>query len=115
MDDRQGSFEFPGPLPEAQAKPRRARKPKPVPTQEEELERVSHRIEGAVHEFCRERLARAEDLFHMEDLLRYVNDVPEIKVAPASPDRVLRAMRAKGVVNYTVVERSKSLYRVTAA
>lgn len=80
--------------------------------QERELERVSQRIEPAVYAFLRRRLASSRDRFHMEELLDFVLHVPEIKVAPASPDRILRSMRQKGVIDYQVLDRAKSLYRI---
>lgn len=78
-----------------------------------ELDRVSSRIQSAVKAFCKTRL-QTVPLFFMRDLARYVSSYPGMKVAPASTDRILRAMRAKGLVNYEVVNRSKSFYKITA-
>lgn len=66
---------------------------------------ITKRIGGAILEFCAENSE-----FHAEDLHRYVADQCGA-VAPASADRVLRALRAKGLVDYTV-RRGESFYTV---
>jgi hypothetical protein len=74
--------------------------------QEEHLERVSSRIERSIIRFC-----EANPTFHADDLRKFV--VRETGItAPASADRILRNLRQRGVVNYVVVNRRESLYRV---
>lgn len=89
------------------------------PEQQQNIERVEDRIGRHVLAFCRERLARAElfgvgaALFHMADLTAYVRK-QDGSVAPDSAGRILRSLRQKGAVAYSVEKRSESLYRVTA-
>lgn len=73
--------------------------------QTEQLKRVSDRIGKAILSFQRIHPGQ----FHVDELRKYVIDTVGI-VAPASPDRVLRLMRAEGVLSYVVVSRSQSLY-----
>ena len=49
--------------------------------------------------------------FSGESLRRYVFERVQGYIAPASPDRILRSLRQKGVIDYEVLSRSKSLYR----
>lgn len=76
------------------------------------LTRVSDRIAHHVWLFCFYRLNGAPD-FTADDLRRYVAiAVPGI--APDSPSRILRELRKQGRVDYEVVSRAQSLYRVVA-
>lgn len=72
------------------------------------LEAVAGRISDAIVAFCRKRVGQE---FHADDLRRFVS-VATGTNAPASSDRVLRDLRQRGVIVYTVVNRAKSLYRV---
>jgi hypothetical protein len=78
-----------------------------VSEQQANLDRVSARIRPAVKEFC---LSRIGQQFHVEELTSYVR--AKTTVAPGSPDRILRDLRQQGEIDYEVVSRSKSLYRV---
>lgn len=61
--------------------------------------------------FARSRVDRN---FYISELLTYVRlRMPGI--APDSPSRVLRQLRAAGRVGYYVVRRDLSLYRMTRA
>lgn len=71
----------------------------------ENLERVAGAIAQIVLHFCRMR-----NEFHMEELRQYVVD--RGIVAPASPDRILRWLRQKGFLDYEVINRRDSLYRI---
>ena len=53
---------------------------------------------------------RATRKFHASDLFIYVNNIS--LVAPDTPNRVMRLMREDGMLDYEVVNRAKSLYRV---
>lgn len=77
-----------------------------------DLQRTSLHIQSAIKSFCKTRI-QTNPLFFLSDLHRYVAGCPGITVAPASPDRILRNMRQKGIVDYVVVNRSKSFYKVT--
>lgn len=79
-----------------------------VPGNDEHLGRVSVRIANAIVAFCVEQLGRQ---FHADDLRQYVRAAVG-EIAPGSADRVLRDLRQHGALNYEVVSRSKSLYRV---
>lgn len=69
------------------------------------ITRVSDAIGVHVTAFVRGHLHQE---FHVEDLRRYICD--RVTVAPSSPDRIMRDLRAKGKINYEVVNRRKSLY-----
>lgn len=75
------------------------------------LVRVSNNIADIVTNFCRERLDEGQAEFHMTDLMGYVND--RSTIAPDSAGRILRDLRRQKVIDYTVVNRAQSLYRVT--
>ena len=81
-------------------------------TQAQELARVEHHIADYVIDFCRLVLSRPVPEFFADELRRYVS--LRTVGAPASPDRVLRDLRKKGAVQYRVISRSGSLYRVEA-
>lgn len=80
-------------------------------THQENLERVSLRIAAAVMQFCRERLGWESKLFHADELRNYVTAATGIN-APASADRVLRDLRQKRQLDYEVVSRRESLYKI---
>ncbi len=71
----------------------------------EERARVRSRIGSLIMEFCRENY-----IFRMEDLTLYVQ--ARMKVAPDSPGRILRELRRKGYLNYRVLSRRNSLYKM---
>jgi hypothetical protein len=72
-----------------------------------QLERVGGRIAGAVLAFCR---AYRGQTFHLEALMEFVREIAG--VAPDSPGRILRNLRQRGFIDYEVVSRPKSLYRM---
>lgn len=73
-----------------------------------ELERVSSRISRFVVEFF--ELLEIGSQFHAADLKQFVADKDQ-SVAPGSPDRIMRDLRKRGIINYELVSRSQSLYR----
>lgn len=75
------------------------------------LARVSAKIAGAVLDFCRGRLAEGRPDFHAEELLAHVG-AQVAGLAPDSPSRVLRLLRREGRLDYAVLSRKDSLYRV---
>ena len=79
----------------------------------EERGRVRSRIGSLILEFCRLTRRRfVVSTFHMEDLREFVEQGVEGKIAPDSPGRILRQLRQQRLLNYRVISRSKSLYRV---
>lgn len=72
------------------------------------LRAVSARIDDAILEFCRENVGRH---FHADDLRRHVDQRCGM-TAPGSADRILRDLRKRGDLNYIVVNRAQSLYRL---
>jgi len=74
------------------------------------LSRVRAAIGDRIVQFVSERLASGRVQFHAQDLRDYVSAVHP--TAPASADRILRALGQEGRVHYAVVSRSKSLYEV---
>lgn len=74
-------------------------------SQAAQLARVSSNIEKSIIAFCERRRT-----FHGDELRQWV--AVDTNVAPASPDRVLRLLRKKKVLNYRVLSRSQSLYEM---
>jgi hypothetical protein len=77
------------------------------------LERVRLRLSEAVLAFVASR--RMQDLpeFHADELRDYCER--HAAGAPGSPDRILRDLRQRGLVNYELVSRQRSLYRIGGA
>lgn len=80
------------------------------PIQRAELQRVRASLRLAILQFLRGRL-RFGGHFHADELRNAVRQ--SVPAAPASPDRILRALRTEGTVKYLVTDRSRSAYRVT--
>lgn len=78
--------------------------------QKSQLDRVAQNIEHLVLRFFSERILSGGTYFHLSDLSEYV--AAETQVAPGSPDRIMRSLRRKGLLDYRVVNRGKSLYQV---
>lgn len=72
------------------------------------LERVRTAIAPHVLAFCRERIGQA---FHGRALSTYVEVMTGC--APASPDRILRDLRRRGLLAYEVTDRGAATYLVT--
>jgi hypothetical protein len=77
-------------------------------TQHAQLKRVRENIESAIVGFCSRRIGKT---FRASDLAAWVIFIVP-GTAPDSPSRVLRLLRADGVIEYEVVSRAGSLYRV---
>ena len=75
------------------------------------LERVSNNISQIVADFCRRRFREGRSEFRMTDLTSYVS--ARSAIAPDSAGRILRDLRKRKVVGYTVVNRAQSLYKLT--
>lgn len=75
-----------------------------------EFARVRSAIGSAIEAWLRER--GVGSTFHAGELRAHVAAVCGER-APASADRILRALRADGVVHYEVLSRRDSLYRLT--
>ena len=88
--------------------------PQPSPRASEqgrELARVERRgVALAVLQFLRTRVGENRGDFYGCDLAAYV--LARCGGSPSSADRVLRALRAEGVIDVELVSRSASLYRV---
>ena len=76
-------------------------------TQEAKLRRCKSKLQAAIMEFF-DRLSVGDE-FRGEFLRSFVADRIQ-GLAPGSSDRVMRAMRKDGLVNYEVVNRANSLY-----
>ena len=93
--------------------------PKP-PDQTAELARVLSAIEREVMGFLRLRLLGPVEKrsFHMTALLEHVNTrraaAGQKPCAPDSPRRVMRELQAQGQCEVRLLDRSLSLYEVTA-
>lgn len=75
-----------------------------------ELQRVTDSIGDVVMEFFKNHVQAGNMTFHAQELRDYVWE--HVTTAPASPDRVMRALRADGVLSYDLVSRRKSEYRI---
>lgn len=75
--------------------------------QNQQLVRVRGKTAEAIVEFF-SGLQSGEE-FHADDLRRWV--ASRVCVAPGSPDRVMRDLRQRGVLNYVLADRANSLYR----
>lgn len=64
-------------------------------------------IANAVIEYVNMNIGRE---FHAKDLRAFVLGKVG-QSAPASADRIMRQLRKQGVINYTLVSRTQSLYR----
>ena len=78
--------------------------------QQTNLRRVKTAIAKHVTDFIDEHEGRE---FSNSDLYKFVSD--RVDVAPDSPARVLRDLKASGAVCYELRDRSKSLYFVPVA
>ena len=74
----------------------------------EDIQRVNSAISRYVRAFIEQHSGQE---FHVEQLRKFIFENVNGYVAPASPDRILRDLRQKGVINYVVVSRSQSLYK----
>ena len=82
-------------------------------TDSQERARVRSRIGKLILEFCHFQFGTFADAeFYMEDLRGYVEKRVQGAIAPDSPGRILRQLRQQRQLNYKVISRSKSLYRV---
>ena len=75
--------------------------------------RVAGNLAPHVLAFVRERVASGETTFHLTELVRYVT--AREMCSPNSPARILQLLKESGEVNYEVLSRRKSLYRIVAA
>lgn len=74
------------------------------------LQRVTDNIGDVVYEFCRRHVGWH---FHATELRGFVQ-TRCTGIAPESPGRILRELRKQGRVQYELVSRRGSLYRVVA-
>src|SRR4030095_7715934 len=74
---------------------------------EAHLVRVSSRIARSIVHFCQEHTQ-----FHADALRAGVAQATG-STAPGSADRILRDLRQKGIIDYIVTDRRRSLYSVT--
>jgi hypothetical protein len=75
--------------------------------QRKQLRRCTSALGNAILDFC-----RVKKTFHMDELQRWVTS--KVHSAPSSTDRVLRELRKQGQLDYEVVSRKDSLYKITA-
>ena len=81
----------------------------------EERARVKSRIGSLILEFfaiVKNHEWIVKQTFHMQELLQFVEEGVSGKVAPDSPGRILRQLRQQHLLNYEVVSRRQSLYKV---
>ncbi len=92
--------------------------------QPEQLARVAAKIAPIVLKFCAAHLKRHQPDFHMEDLQLWVRErtrrpaprrrswATSLTVAPDSPGRILRLLRERRQLDYTVLSRRGSHYHL---
>lgn len=83
-------------------------RPTPPESGTASLERVTSRIGAAIVEFCTSRVGQT---FRADELRTHVTTACGV-VAPGSADRVLRQLRLTNRIQYRVLSRKDSLYRV---
>jgi hypothetical protein len=79
-----------------------------VAVQPRELKRVKSEVAPLILAFWKEKGNGAQ--FHMAELTKFV--AARTTIAPDSAGRILRDMRQGGEINYRVVSRRESLYRI---
>jgi hypothetical protein len=80
------------------------------PEQQENIARVHHKIAPTICAYFKQLGLGGE--FHVDQLRRYVGrHYPD--TAPDSPGRIMRSLRGRKAIDYVVVNRRASLYRVT--
>jgi hypothetical protein len=92
----------------------RRRGPRPQGSPADNLERVATNIAHMVLEFCGRRIGRE---FIGAELTEWVNrnaPLRGVHTVPDSTTRILRRLQAEGRLEYTLVSRAESRYRVTA-
>ena len=72
----------------------------------DDLERAANSSRAIIHDF---RKTKSDKTWRMAELQSYVTQ--RSTASPSSVDRVLRKMKGDGELNYTVIDRSKSIYR----
>lgn len=79
---------------------------------DKDLKRTKANLEPAILLWAKRRMTNGCRQFHLVDL---GVDLAKkgLEFAPGSPDRILRNMRSRQLVGYTVLSRSKSLYELT--
>jgi hypothetical protein len=75
-----------------------------------DLKRVESSLAATIIEFAKDQIAAGSPEFHAEQLRTFINE--RKTAAPSSPTRILQLMRKNGQLNYELVSRSKSLYRI---
>lgn len=81
-----------------------------VATQPRELARCRSAVAPVILDFWKSRGIGAQ--FHMSELTEFVRR--RTPIAPDSAGRILRDMRQAGEINYRVIDRRRSLYRIEA-
>ena len=79
-----------------------------IVSQLEHLTRVKNNIGDLVEEFVNWRWSTNQPRFYMRSLHDFI--FRRTNTAPASPDRILRQLRAQGKINYKVIDRKASCY-----
>lgn len=75
--------------------------------QANEISRVARNVAAVILDYCRDRVGCE---FSLTDLTLYV--MHHAHATPDSASRILRSLRTEGLVDYTVISRSKSRYRI---
>ena len=73
----------------------------------ENRKRVRGKIVELIKEFC-----QIDRTFHMSELNAHIAAGFDGYVAPDSPGRIMRMLKQEGIINYELVSRSQSKYRV---
>jgi hypothetical protein len=78
--------------------------------QHQHLARVADNIGATVVRFCAARIGAT----FSASALRYFVTHVHPHIAPESPGRILRELKKRGIVDYVLVSRAQSLYRVVS-
>ena len=77
--------------------------------QRRQLRRVKIKIEDLVYRFCKMNEGMVINMEKLDGFVRYNSPLP---VTPGSAGRILRLLRAEGVIDYEVINRRDSLYLI---
>jgi hypothetical protein len=74
------------------------------------IEGATNVVSDAVLRFFERRTEEGRRTFYADDLRRFV--AMRATVAQGTPDRILRSLRKAGKLNYSLINRAKSLYQI---
>ena len=87
-----------------------AREADPIAEHKKNLTRVEDKINDLVIEYCGKMMGSGGYL-HLQELEEWVKNRHKSCVA-GSPGRILRLLKRKEIINYVLISRRKSIYKI---